>query len=261
VFLNNVETFAWVPSIVLNGGAWYRDSGLADTPWYIARRKSGDKPERWPRGRGRRFFSICGDVARPGVYEIPTGLTLGELIALAGGMRDGLPLLALAPSGPSGGLLPAVLTPADLPAKHRGSFPTGRAELSILELPLDKAEFDELGLLLGAGLFVIGSSAAVEPGARILDVALNATMFFRNESCGKCVPCRIGSQKLVLIGERLARGPSGPAERAELIASIRVLQEAMEQTSICSQGTSASKSMASVFEHDWRRTMGSGEHR
>ncbi len=62
--LNNVETFAWVPSIVLNGGAWYRDSGLADTPWYIARRQPGDKPERWPRGRGMRFFSICGDVVR-----------------------------------------------------------------------------------------------------------------------------------------------------------------------------------------------------
>ena len=258
--LNNVETFAWVPSIVLNGGAWYRDSGLAETPWYIARRKPGDKPDRWPRGRGRRFFSICGDVARPGVYEIPTGLTLGELIAMAGGMRDGLPLLALAPSGPSGGLLPAILTPDDLPAKRRQSFPAGRTTLSILELPLDKAEFDELGLLLGAGLFVVAGSATVEPRARILDVALNATMFFRNESCGKCVPCRIGSQKLVLIGERLAHGLPGPAERAELIALMRVLQEAMEQTSICSLGTSASKPMASLFEHDWQRSLASGDH-
>ncbi len=121
--LNNVETFAWVPSIVLNGGASYRDSGLVDTPWYVARRNPGDKPERWPRGRGRRFFSISGDVARPGVFEIPTGLTLGELIALAGGMRDGLPLLAFAPSGPSGGLLPAILTPDDLPAQREGVFP------------------------------------------------------------------------------------------------------------------------------------------
>ncbi len=86
-------------------------------------------------------------------------------------------------------------------------------------------------------------------------------MFFRNESCGKCVPCRIGSQKLVLIGERLAHGPSGPAERAELIELIGVLQEAMEQTSICSLGTSASKPMASLFEHDWQRTMGRGEQR
>ena len=90
--LNNVETFAWVPAIVLNGGAWYRDCGVADTPWYVCRRKPEDKPERWPRGKGLRFFSICGDVARPGVYEVPVGLTVGELIAMAGGMRDGLPL-------------------------------------------------------------------------------------------------------------------------------------------------------------------------
>jgi formate dehydrogenase beta subunit len=249
--LNNVETFAWVPSIVLNGGAWYRDSGLADTPWYVARRKPGDKPERWPRGRGRRFFSICGDVARPGVFEVPTGLTLGELIALAGGIRDGLPLLAFAPSGPSGGLLPAILTLADLPARRRVNFPACRTKLSVLELPLDKAEFDELGLLLGAGLFIVAGLPGVEPAARMVDVALNATRFFRNESCGKCVPCRIGSQKLVLIGERLVNTPAGAGERAELIDLIRVLQNTMEQTSICSLGTSASKPMASLFEHDW----------
>jgi formate dehydrogenase beta subunit len=249
--LNNVETFAWVPAIVLNGGPWYRDSGLADTPWYVARRQPGDKPDRWPRGRGMRFFSICGDVARPGVFEVPTGLTLGELIAMAGGMRDGLPLLALAPSGPSGGLLPARLTPADLPAKQRANFPADRTELSVLELPLDKAEFDRLGLLLGGGLFVVAGAPGAQPAAQMLDIALNATRFFRNESCGKCVPCRLGSQKLVLIGERLMKGSSRPGERAELFELVRTLQETMKQTSICSLGTSAPKPMASLFEHEW----------
>jgi NADH:ubiquinone oxidoreductase subunit F (NADH-binding) len=251
--LNNVETFAWVPSIMLNGGAWYRDSGLSETPWYVARRNPGDKPERWVRGKGMRFFSICGDVTRPGVFEVPTGTTLGDLIMMAGGMRDGIPLLAIAPSGPSGGLLPAILTPSDLPAKRRGSFPAGRTELSVLELPLDKSEFDQLGLLLGAGIFVVGAAQGVEPATHILDVAINATTFFRNESCGKCVPCRLGSQKLVLIGERLAHGPSEAGERAALIDQIRALQETMEQTSICSLGTSAPKPLASVFDHDWQQ--------
>ena len=182
--LNNVETFAWVPAIALNGGDWYRDTGVTDSPWYVARRKPDDKPERWPRGRGLRFFSLCGDVARPGVFEVPVGTTIGELIAMAGGMRDGLPLLAFAPSGPSGGLIPARLTPADLPPKRRGSFPAGRSEISILELPLDKAEFDMLGLMLGAGLLVVAAPPGVAPADRVLDVALNATRFFRNESCG-----------------------------------------------------------------------------
>jgi NADH:ubiquinone oxidoreductase subunit F (NADH-binding) len=247
--LNNVETFAWVPSIMLNGGAWYRNSGLADAPWYVARRTPDDKPGKAPSGKGMRFFSICGDVARPGVFELRTGVTVGELIAMAGGMRDGLPLLALAPSGPSGGLVPAVLKPA----KSRKYFPRGRTELSILELPLDKEEFAQVGLLLGAGLFVIGESPGLEPAAQMLDVALNATRFFRNESCGKCVPCRLGSQKLVLIGERLAKGPSGPSERAELIDQIHLLRETMEQTSICSLGTSAPSQLAALFDNDWQR--------
>ena len=121
--LNNVETFAWVPAIVLNGGEWYRDSGVADRPWYVARRKPDDKPERWPRGRGLRFFSICGDVARPGVFEVPIGSTLGELIDMAGGMRDGLPLLALLRRALRAASLPAVLTPADVPAKFRPELP------------------------------------------------------------------------------------------------------------------------------------------
>src|SRR5262249_27677914 len=204
-------------------------------------RKPNDKPERWPRGRGLRFFSICGDVAKPGVYEVPVGLTVGELIAMAGGMREGLPLLAFAPSGPSGGFLPATLTPADLPAKKRRSFPAGRTEISLLEVPLDKAEFDAMGLMLGAGLLVVAAVPGVEPAARMLDLALNATRFFRNESCGKCVPCRIGSQKLVQIGERLMERRSDPGERAELFERVRALQDTMEQTSICGLGTSASK--------------------
>jgi NADH:ubiquinone oxidoreductase subunit F (NADH-binding) len=87
----------------------------------------------------------------------------------------------------------------------------------------------------------------------MLDLALNATRFFRNESCGKCVPCRLGSQKLVQIGERLVKPPSDADERAELVERIRELQGAMEQTSICSLGTSASKPLASLFEHDWQR--------
>jgi NADH:ubiquinone oxidoreductase subunit F (NADH-binding) len=249
--LNNVETFAWVPAIALRGGAWYRDSGVAESPWYIARRNPKMTPAEWPRGKGLRFFSICGDVAQPGVYEVPVGLTVGELIELAGGMRDGLELLAFAPSGPSGGLLPARLTPEDLPAKRRRSFPAGRSEISVLELPLDKAEFGSLGLMLGAGLLVVASVPGVAAADRVLDVALNATRFYMNESCGKCVPCRVGSQKLVMIGERLHAGVASPIERAELFELVRRLQETMEQTSICGLGTSASKPMASLYEHDW----------
>ena len=121
-----------------------------------------------PRGKGLRLFSICGDVNRPGVHEVPVGLTVGELIERAGGMRDGLPLLAFAPSGPSGGFIPAILRPGDLPEKYRRNFPAGRVELEVRDLPLDKAEFDGLGLMLGAGLLVVADVPGLDPDARML---------------------------------------------------------------------------------------------
>jgi NADH:ubiquinone oxidoreductase subunit F (NADH-binding) len=183
------------------------------------------------------------------VFEVPVGTTLGELIDLAGGTRDGLPLLALAPSGPSGAFLPAVLRPADLPLKKRKNFPADRSELDIRDVPLDKVEYDDLGFMLGAGLLVVADA----PERSMLDLALNATRFFRNESCGKCVPCRVGSEKLVKIGERLAAKP-GPQEHDQLMALVGELQSVMEQTSICGLGTSASKPLASLFEHEWNGT-------
>ncbi len=237
---------------MVHGGAWYRDSGISDSPWYVAKRNPQDPPDRWPRGKGLRFFSLCGDVAKPGVFEVPVGVTLGELIQMAGGMRNGRPLLAFAPSGPSGGFLPATISPLDLPAKRRRNFPAGRTEFSLLELPLDKAEYDALGFMLGAGLLVVASRDGVDPAVQMLELALNATRFFRNESCGKCVPCRVGSQKLVEIGEQLVDARGLSAGQTILFDKVRALQQAMEQTSICGLGISASKPMASLFEHDWR---------
>jgi NADH:ubiquinone oxidoreductase subunit F (NADH-binding)/NADH:ubiquinone oxidoreductase subunit E len=245
--LNNVETFAWVPSIFLHGGEWYRDAGIIQSPWYQKRRGEEKDPQKGPRGKGLRFFSICGDLRGPGVFEVPVGTTLGELIGMAGGIRDDLPLLAVALSGPSGGFLPRVLTPAGLPERRRRNFPAGRASIDVRELPLDKAELDSLGVLLGAGLLVVADL----PGRSMLELAVNATRFFRNESCGKCVPCRVGCDKLVKIGEELMAVSGRADERARLNAQVKELQNVMEQTSICSLGTSASKPLACLLEHDW----------
>ncbi|HVK12270.1 MAG TPA: NAD(P)H-dependent oxidoreductase subunit E, partial [Gemmataceae bacterium] len=88
--VNNVETLAWVPSVVLHGGDWYAKQGR-------------------PGCKGRRFFSISGDVQKPGVFEVPIGTSLGELIDLAGRVRPGRALKAVATSGPSGGFVPAQL--------------------------------------------------------------------------------------------------------------------------------------------------------
>jgi NADH:ubiquinone oxidoreductase subunit F (NADH-binding)/NADH:ubiquinone oxidoreductase subunit E len=238
--LSNVETFAWVPAIVKNGGRWYADSGRKGGPWYTSKGKPG--------AQGLRFFSICGDVKSPGVFEVEIGATLGELIDLAGGVRDELPLKAVAPSGPSGGFIPAVLTKEDVGARSARNFPAGRETLDIRELPLDIDEFRALNLMLGAGLTVYAEA----PGANMLDHALNASRFFRNESCGKCVPCRIGSQKLVLIGEGIARQTCSPEDLARDKALVNELLEILELTSICGLGMSAAKPLATVLQSFWK---------
>ncbi|MBI3839276.1 MAG: SLBB domain-containing protein, partial [Planctomycetia bacterium] len=225
--LSNVETFAWAVPIAILGGSWYADQGL-----------NGCK--------GLRFFSISGDVKRPGAYEVPIGLPLGELLnRCAGGTLDGQPPAAVAPSGPSGGFLPVML-PLDgkrLPDTLKATLPPGATHLDILDLPLDLALFRQLGLMLGAGIVIYGQ------GTDMLDQALNCAEFFRNESCGKCVPCRIGSQKLVEIAEQFAhsRGKASDFDSARGI--VRELALAMEMTSICGLGVAAPNPLISWMKY------------
>jgi NADH:ubiquinone oxidoreductase subunit F (NADH-binding)/NADH:ubiquinone oxidoreductase subunit E len=213
--VNNVETFAWVPAIVARGGEWF-----------AGRRASGVG--------GLRFFSVSGDVAAPGVYEVPSGLTLRELIARAGGMRDGVAFKAVAPSGTSGGFLPRFIDGPDGP-------------FDVLDWPLDVADARARGLMLGGGIVVFGE------GADLVDQALGALEFFRNESCGKCAPCRIGTQKLVEIGARIADGRVGArdlyaeGEAAAVGRAVLELGTAMKETAICGLGSVAANPMRTLL--------------
>jgi NADH:ubiquinone oxidoreductase subunit F (NADH-binding)/NADH:ubiquinone oxidoreductase subunit E len=209
--VSNVETFGWAPSIALRGGAWYRDQGI-----------NGCK--------GMRFFSICGDVNNPGVFEVPIGLKLRELIEdRAGGLRGGQTLKAIAPSGPSGGFLPPLIRLRD------GS------ELDVLDLPLDLDVFRKYGLMLGAGLVVYGDRADM------VDQAQNASEFFRNESCGKCVPCRNGSERFVEIGSQLLEGRFDRTLIKSASELTSALQRTLELTSICGLGMVAGAPLSSVL--------------
>jgi NADH:ubiquinone oxidoreductase subunit F (NADH-binding) len=182
------------------------------------------------------------------VYEVEIGSRLGELIDQAGGVRGGLPLKAVAPSGPSGGFIPAILTRHDIPPEFRRAFPAECESLDVRDLPLDLDEFRALGLMLGAGITVYAHAA----GMSMLDHALNATRFFRNESCGKCVPCRIGSEKLVQLGEQIVRNPRPGAEMARDKAIVDELLKTLELTSICGLGMSAAKPLASGLQSFWK---------
>ncbi|HEY2713492.1 MAG TPA: NAD(P)H-dependent oxidoreductase subunit E [Chthoniobacterales bacterium] len=229
--VSNVETFAWVPYIYLNGGKTYAEQGV--NGW-----------------KGRRIFSVSGDVIRPGVYEVPMGLTLRELIYgdnYCRGMADDKKLKALAPSGPSGGFLPAKLT-ADrgLPRDHtknkswqelaaRRGFDPLSNELDILDLELELNLFRALSptQALGAGICVYAE------GRDMAKEAVNALEFFRNESCGKCVPCRLGSQKLVSLGVHLLEGKISASNwKDHVLPLINEMGKAIELASICGLGRS-----------------------
>jgi NADH:ubiquinone oxidoreductase subunit F (NADH-binding)/NADH:ubiquinone oxidoreductase subunit E len=198
--INNVETFAHVPQILARGVDWYKSQGANGMT-------------------GLKFVGVSGDVARPGVYEIPMGSPMSDLIFKhAGGIAGGKKLKAFAPSGPSSGYLPA----------------------SMVDVHLDFKSLADAGSMLGSGAVVV----CAEP-ACMLDMALSATQFYRNESCGKCVPCRVGSQKMVDI---LAGWTQGDASSGDM-ALVDELSQALRLTSICGLGQVVPAPIASVLKY------------
>jgi NADH:ubiquinone oxidoreductase subunit F (NADH-binding) len=179
----------------------------------------------WFKGQGKngslgvKFVGVSGDVVRPGIFEVQMGTTYGELInENAGGIPGGKQLLAFAPSGPSSGYLPA----------------------SMSTLPLDWNAVAAAGSMVGSGAIVVCAE-----GRCMLDMALNATRFYRNESCGKCVPCRVGSQKMV---EMLKGWTEGRSSKDDM-QIMDELSLAMRQASICGLGQVVPVPIASVMKH------------
>ena len=208
--INNVETLAAAAAILARS---FADPGAEEpTPGAAWWRSEG------VRGcHGLKFISISGDVRRPGVHEVATGTTIAELIARAGGMADGRPLAAILPGGASSAFLPA----------------------SAVDTPLDFEAVRQAGSTLGSGAVVV-----IGGGRDLLALGLNLTRFFRNESCGKCVPCRVGSQKAVELLEQVLAGQAG-AHVPELLHS---LDRTMAQTSICGLGQVALTPAISVLD-------------
>ena len=193
--------------------------------------------------------------------------TLGQLLDRAGGMCQGLTLRAAAMSGPSGGFIPRYLNADELrqalernlnglrerapqearrvEAFARRALAANAEHLDILELELDVALFRTLGLALGAGIVLYGD----RPGRSMLmlDQAVNCLEFFHRESCGKCVPCRLGCEQLVQFANRLRATESGDGQGIE--PAVRTLAEVMETTSICGLGRTASKPLLTVLDY------------
>ena len=198
--INNVETFALATSIVHHGAPWWHDQGKSES------------------FSGLKFISVSGDVANPGVYEIPIGTSVAELIELAGGMRDGKSLKAFLPGGASSNFLPG----------------------SQLQTPLDFGAMERAGSMLGTGAVI-----AIAEGRDLFALATNLVKFFRNESCGKCVPCRVGSEKAVELLEGVQRRDIS-ADELDILPD---LGNTLEQTSICGLGQVALSPILSMMQH------------
>jgi formate dehydrogenase/NADH-quinone oxidoreductase subunit F len=196
--INNVETLALAPAIVMRGARWWKEQGTGEYA-------------------GLKFMAVSGHVQRPGVYQVPFGTTVGELIEEAGGVKDGRPLKAFAPGGASSPLLPA----------------------SRADTPIDFGAMAGAGSMLGSGALVV----IAEP-TPMLPLVANLVRFFRDESCGKCVPCRVGTEKALRIVEA-ARDEGVHVDAG----TVERLDEVMREASICGLGHVALVPLTSVMRH------------
>src|SRR5215471_7482420 len=196
--MNSVETFAHVPIIATKGATWWKDQGRDEHS-------------------GLKFFAVSGHVTRPGVYCVPMGTTVRELLDLAGGGSEGRKLGAIQPGGASSNFI-------------------GPDQLDI---ELDFASLQAAGSMLGSGAMVVMAA-----GTDLLAAAVNVLRFFKDESCGKCVPCRVGSAKAhIMLTDLLASG-GGPGD---VNGDVRDLVDVLRRTSICGLGQVALGPVASVL--------------
>jgi NADH-quinone oxidoreductase subunit F len=198
--LNNVETFANVPSIIIQGAEWYKTIG----------------PEKSP---GTKAFALTGNIENTGLIEVPMGTTLREVIFdIGGGMRGGKEFKAVQIGGPSGGCLTK---------EH-------------LDLPLDFDSLKKAGAMIGSGGLVV-----MDEDTCMVEVARFFMNFTQNESCGKCVPCREGTKRMLEILERIVSG-KGEIEDIDMLLE---LADTISSTALCGLGKTAAFPVVSTIKN------------
>lgn len=198
--LNNVETYANVPLIVLNGADWYHNLGTETSP-------------------GTKAFALTGSVKNTGLIEVPMGTTLREIVYdIGGGVKGDVPFKAVQIGGPSGGCLVT----------------------SNLDVCLDFDSLKKLGAMIGSGGLVV-----MDENTCMVEVARFFMNFTQNESCGKCVPCREGTRRMLEILEDIVAG-KGTMEQLDI---LQELGEAITDTALCGLGKSAALPVLSTLKN------------
>jgi NADH-quinone oxidoreductase subunit F len=212
--VNNIETLVNIPEIVADGGAAFAALGTQGS-------------------RGPKLFCISGSVPRPGVYEVEFGASLGDLIALAGGVTPGRALRAVLLGGAAG----VFMGPDSL------------------DLPLTFEATRAARATLGSGVVMV-----FDETADVVGTLRRVAAFFRDESCGQCVPCRVGTVRQEELLARLANGrPNGSV--ADELALLADLGLAMRDASICGLGQFASSAIESAVRAGLVAFAGHGEAR
>ena len=188
--INNVETWANVPLIIIKGADWYSKIGTKGS-------------------KGTKIFSLVGKINNTGLVEVPMGITLKEIIYdVGGGLKDNKKFKAVQTGGPSGGCIPA----------------------EQLDLPIDYDTLAKAGSIMGSGGMIV-----MDENTCMVDVARYFLNFTQEESCGKCVPCRVGTKQMVNI---LARITEGKGEKED-IAKLEGLAKTVKAGSLCGLGQTA----------------------
>ena len=191
--VHNVETLYWVAKIMREGPEIFTDFNKNNC-------------------MGLRSYSVSGRVKKPGLYLLPSGSTILDIIEASGGMIEGHQFKAYQPGGASSGLLPATIN----------------------DVPLDFDTLDKYNTFIGSAAVVVLSDKD-----KIKDVALNMIEFFKSESCGQCTPCRVGCEKAVNIMK----------QKDWDISLLQDLCEVMESSSICGLGQAATNPIKSSIAY------------
>jgi NADH-quinone oxidoreductase subunit F len=207
--VNNVESIASVPGIVVGGSDWFRTMGTDRSP-------------------GHGLFSLSGHVARPGQYEAPLGITMRELLEMAGGVREGHELKFWTPGGSS--------TPI-FTAEH-------------LDVPLTYEEVGAAGSMLGTRALQV-----FDETVSVVKAVSRWTQFYKHESCGKCTPCREGTFWLTQVMGRLEAGQGTPGD----IDLLLDLCDNILGKAFCALGDGATSPITSAIQY-FREEFEAGTH-
>jgi NADH-quinone oxidoreductase subunit F len=198
--INNTETFAAVPWIILNGAEAFLSLGK-------------------PNNGGTKIFSVSGDIARPGNYEIKLGTPFPRLLEMAGGMRDGVKLKAVIPGGSSMPVLPAAV---------------------MMATDMDYDSIAKAGSMLGSGAVIVMNETRC-----MVRCLLRLAYFYYEESCGQCTPCREGTGWLYRMVDRIEHGRG----RNEDLGLLNDVADNIQGRTICALGDAAAMPVRAFIKH------------